>query len=695
MKFPYGISDFKKVNTQGYYYCDRTDKIPLLEKSDFQLFIRPRRFGKSLVLSMLENYYDVAKKDEFESIFGNLKIGENPTDLRNSYFILKFDFSCVDPTGSAEEVKKALFNHINGCIEEFYAFYKYKGYELPQIKVNFDDALYSLKSLVSSVRMTPYPVYLLIDEYDNFANTVMMGVQSTGKRYEALVHDEGPLRTFFKAVKSSTSGSMFDKVFITGVSPVVMSDITSGYNIAENIYFEPEFNDLCGFKQNEIEDVLKEIVDKCGFEKEKIQEAVNLMQTYYNGYTFSHATDEHVYNPTLSLYFFKQFEKTCSYPRKMLDSNLAVDESKLEYIAQISRGRDLLMNLVQKDQGVVISDIEDRFGIKDMLTDKSRDNTFSISFLYYFGVLTIAGDTRVYIKLDDKTEFLHVATTSLNHYQYSIPENVVTLAWKVVAEYKGVTYESQVKTVQISALASPDITALTVVDNHTDNPGVKIEFDNIFDINEYLIVRKDDSGNTVELGITAQSTYIDSTVSYDHEYEYRIKSKSGNTLGADGGARSVFIDIKPVTQLSFKNKNYGVLESNSLVLSYVPAGENLYEKYEILIGTNPQVMTQLQITQGRSVDIDDLAYNTTYYAHIYILDYEDKRISNKPFQLVFTTSADTDPITEKPLVTYITNALDQIVLSWSDVPHAEKYHIFRSENGEEHRNYKRNKLFGL
>ena len=394
MKFPYGISDFKKVNTRGYYYCDRTDKIPLLEKSDFQLFIRPRRFGKSLVLSMLENYYDVAKKDEFESIFGNLKIGKNPTDLRNSYFILKFDFSCVDPTGSAEEVKKALFNHINGCIEEFYAFYKYKGYELPQIKVNFDDALYSLKSLVSSIRMTPYPVYLLIDEYDNFANTVMMGVQSTGKRYEALVHDEGPLRTFFKAVKSSTSGSMFDKVFITGVSPVVMSDITSGYNIAENIYFEPEFNDLCGFKQNEIEDVLKEIVDKCGFEKEKIQEAVNLMQTYYIGYTFSHATDEHVYNPTLSLYFFKQFEKKCSYPRKMLDSNLAVDESKLEYIAQISRGRDLLMNLVQKDQGVVISDIEDRFGIKDMLTDKSRDNTFLVSFLYYFGVLTIAGDTE-------------------------------------------------------------------------------------------------------------------------------------------------------------------------------------------------------------------------------------------------------------------------------------------------------------
>ena len=392
MKFPYGISDFKGLVTEGYFYCDKTDKIPLIENAKSQLFIRPRRFGKSLVLSMLENYYDVAKKDEFEAIFGGLKIGKNPTKLRNSYFILKFDFSCVDPTGSSEEVKTALFNHINDCIKEFILYYG--RYNLPDIEVNRNDAISSIKSLASSVRMTPYPVYLLIDEYDNFANTVMMGVQSAGKRYETLVHDEGPIKTFFKAVKASTSGSMFDRVFITGVSPVVMSDITSGYNIAKNIYFEPEFNDLCGFKRDEIEDVLKEIVDKCGFEKEKIKEAVNLMQTYYDGYTFSHEAGGHIYNPTLCLYFFEQFEKSCKYPRKMLDSNLAVDESKLEYIARIFRGRDLLMSLVQKDQNVVISDIEDRFGIKEMLTDKSRDNTFIVSFLYYFGVLTIAGDTE-------------------------------------------------------------------------------------------------------------------------------------------------------------------------------------------------------------------------------------------------------------------------------------------------------------
>ncbi|MEA3417389.1 MAG: AAA family ATPase, partial [Thermodesulfobacteriota bacterium] len=356
--------------------------------------IRPRRFGKSLVLSMLENYYDVAKKDEFESIFGNLKIGKNPTESRNSYFILKLDFSCVDPTGSAEDVKKALFNHINGCIIEFYKFYNYKGFELSAIEIDREDALFSMKSLIAATRMTPYPVYLLIDEYDNFANTVMMGVQSAGKRYEALVHDEGPLRTFFKAVKASTSGSMFDRVFITGVSPVVMSDITSGYNIAKNIYFEPKFNNLCGFRENEVGQVIEAIVAECNFGTEKTDEALCLMKTYYNGYLFAFGLDEYIYNPTLCLYFFEQFQEMCEYPRKMLDSNLAADESKLEYIAQIPRGRDILMNLVQKDQEVAISDIEDRFGIKDMLTDKSKDNTFLVSFLYYFGVLTIAGETE-------------------------------------------------------------------------------------------------------------------------------------------------------------------------------------------------------------------------------------------------------------------------------------------------------------
>ena len=390
MKFPYGISDFKAIATQGYFYCDRTDKIPMLEDSKSQLFIRPRRFGKSLVLSMLENYYDVAKADEFDEIFGNLAIGKNPTKLRNSYFILRWDFSCVDTTGSVKEIKQALYDHINFCIKGFLLYYR--DYNLPEVEVDRNNCINSINSLISSVRMTPYPIYLLIDEYDNFANTIMMGVQNEKIRYNALVHDEGILRTLFKAIKSSTSGSMFDRVFITGVSPVVLSDITSGYNIAENIYFQPKFNDLCGFRQNEVREVVEQIVAECDFDAKKTDDALALMKIYYNGYLFALGLDEYIYNPTLCLYFFKQFQEMCSYPRKMLDSNLAVDESKLEYIAAIPMGRDILLSMMQKDHQVMIEDISDRFGVKEMLTDNSKDNTFLASFLYYFGVLTLAGE---------------------------------------------------------------------------------------------------------------------------------------------------------------------------------------------------------------------------------------------------------------------------------------------------------------
>ncbi len=403
MKFAYGSSDFRGMIKEGSFYIDRTDKIPLLEGSKSQLFIRPRRFGKSLLLSTLENYYDVAKKDEFESLFGHLAIGKNPTPLRNSYFILKLDFSCVDPTGTVEDIRQSLFNHINVCIEGFCTYYNFKGFEFPEIQINKDDALYSLQSLARAIKAAQYPLYLFIDEYDNFANTVMMGVQMLdkeftqhGQRYQSLVHEQGPLRTFFKTVKALTTSTMFDRVFITGVSPVVMSDITSGYNVAENIYFEPEFNNLCGFTQQEVQSVIEQIVEKCRFKNKdsKVKEAVELMRTYYNGYKFSYKNNEYIYNPTLSIYFFKQFQKECEYPFEMLDDNLAVDESKLEYIAKIPKGQELLLGLMDETQQIVVPAISKRFGIQEMLDDASKDHAFLVSFLYYFGVLTIEDRTE-------------------------------------------------------------------------------------------------------------------------------------------------------------------------------------------------------------------------------------------------------------------------------------------------------------
>ncbi|MEI6262854.1 MAG: AAA family ATPase [Deltaproteobacteria bacterium] len=395
IKFPYGMADFRQIVTQGYFYCDRTQAIPLLEQAQSQLFIRPRRFGKSLLLSMLENYYDIARKDEFNAMFGHLSIGHDPTPQHNFYFILRLDFSCVDTTGTPDDVKRSLYNHINGCILNFVRYYHDHGYELIGFDINYEDALFSLKTLAGATGSAGHPIYLLIDEYDNFANTVMMlPILDSRDRYTALVHDEGVLRTFFKMVKSSTGGVMFDRVFITGVSPVVLSDITSGYNIAEDIFFEPEFGDLCGFREQEVEKALSDIAAGCGLGEEKASEALEIMRTYYNGYNFVPNGHVVVYNPTLCLYFFKQFQKRCAYPRKMLDANLAVDDSKLEYVAGIPGGRELILSLMQKGSDITVSDIEDRFGLGEMLSDHSKDKTFIASFLYYFGILTLTGETE-------------------------------------------------------------------------------------------------------------------------------------------------------------------------------------------------------------------------------------------------------------------------------------------------------------
>jgi len=377
MRFPYGVCDFNKVITEKLFYCDRTNYISMIENTGyFLLFLRPRRFSKSLLLSMLENYYDLARKDRFQDLFGNLLIGKNPTPLHNQYFILKWDFSCVDPSGSAQDIKKAFHNHINARIEAFSI--NYEDYLVREININPNDAISSINSLLSVTSKSGYPVYLLIDEYDNFANEIMMGVRKKKKDiYEALVYEEGPLKTLFKAVKASTDGSGFDRSFITGVSPVVMSDITTGYNIAKNIYLTPAFNDLCGFHEAEIEKAVKSIAAECGFGEKEAAEALGIMRTYYNGYAFALDAKDLVYNPTLAIYFMEAFSSACKYPREMLDSNLAADEAKLQYISQIPKGNQLLLDLMKKDNHLIISRLAARFGIqKRSLRVGIRQNNF-------------------------------------------------------------------------------------------------------------------------------------------------------------------------------------------------------------------------------------------------------------------------------------------------------------------------------
>jgi len=392
MKFPYGISDFQSVMLENYFYVDRTDRIPLIEESGKQLlFLRPRRFGKSLLLSMLENYYDVARAEQFEELFGNLAIGRNPTKLHNRFFILKWDFSAINPHGDLEQIRQALFNYINQSIKDFTAYYKKFFTDKPEINPN--DAQVSLQSFFSLVRLSQYKLYLLIDEYDNFANEIMMGGRPDSQdRYKALLYGEGLLKSLFKLIKSAGAGLGLDRVFITGVSPMVLVDITSGYNIAENISLNKEFNDLCGFWETEISDILQHIAAECDYSQEETEQALNMMKTYYNGYCFSYLTDARVYNPTLAIYFFKSFQKNCEYPQDMLDSNLAMDRSKLRYIAQKNYGEELIVQSLA-NQPASVASLSNRFGIED-LYHMQKDMAHTASLLYYIGILTLGRKDR-------------------------------------------------------------------------------------------------------------------------------------------------------------------------------------------------------------------------------------------------------------------------------------------------------------
>ncbi|WPD23389.1 MAG: AAA family ATPase [Candidatus Electrothrix scaldis] len=391
MKFPYGICDFHKIISQDYFYADRTDLIPLLEETGDQLlFLRPRRFGKSLLLSMLENYYDLAKADSFAQLFGHLKIGKNPTPRHSNYFMLKWDFSEINPQGSREDIQKNLHLYLNDSIRDFAL--TYRDVLPPGIIRESSNGFSAFKSLLAAVRQTPSQLYLLIDEYDNFANEVMMGAENGDReQYKTLLSGEGALKALFKVIKSAAAGQGLDRVFITGVSPAVLSDITSGYNVAENIYLLPEFNHLCGFHQEEIAEMLEQVATHCDLPEEKSAEALELMRTFYNGYCFSPRTEKRIYNPTLALYFLKSLQRSCEYPRKPLDSNMAMDRGKIRSIAGMPGGHELVMGALAEQSSVGVVELADRFGVQDMLVAK-KDDIFMASLLYYFGVLTIGGE---------------------------------------------------------------------------------------------------------------------------------------------------------------------------------------------------------------------------------------------------------------------------------------------------------------
>ncbi|MEM7131011.1 MAG: AAA family ATPase [Chloroflexota bacterium] len=420
LRFPYAIREFDKIIEGEYVYLDRTHCISIIEEWGYELiFLRPRRMGKSLWLSTLMTYYDVARADDFERLFGHLAIGKNPTPLHNQYLVMRWDFSTVKSHGTAEAIEVALNRHINRRIERFALTYQERLNS--SIHVHADDALSSLQSLLASTDKDGYKVYLFIDEYDNFANEVMMSaLHDDDNRYESLVTGEGIFKTFFKNLKSLGSGDGLDRVFVTGVSPAVMNDVTSGANVFEDIYWFQELNDLCGFRESEIADMLAQVLQERGLPDEEREdrqaEALSMMRTYYDGSWFTTEvsppnkvhqngqtleptvqpvdlippSESRLYNPTLVFYFLRYLQRTGKYPDQMLDSNLQTDSNKLAYIAHYGMGRTVLVDGFNQQQDIRVPELSTHFGAEEMLQEDMLDNRLA-SLLCYLGALTING----------------------------------------------------------------------------------------------------------------------------------------------------------------------------------------------------------------------------------------------------------------------------------------------------------------
>ena len=385
---PYGMMNFAVIRRDDCYYVDKTRFIPIIEDADkFFFFNRPRRFGKSLTVSMLQHYYDIAAKDKFDTLFGDLYIGKYPTRDRNSYLVLYLNFSGI--VGELHNYRKGLDAHCQTMFDYFcdiYADY------LPQgIKEKLDEkegAVEQFEYLFTECNKTNQRIYLFIDEYDHFTNAILADPESL-HRYTNETHGEGYLRAFFNKVKAGTYSSI-ERCFITGVSPVTMDDLTSGFNIGTNYSLSPKFNEMIGFTEEEVRQMLTYYSTTSHF-NHTVDELLDMMKPWYDNYCFAQGRygETTMYNSNMVLYFVKNYlDNDGKAPQNMIESNIRIDYEKLRMLIrkdkEFAHDASIIQTLV--NQGYITGDLKDSFPA----TNITNPDNF-VSLLYYFGMLTISG----------------------------------------------------------------------------------------------------------------------------------------------------------------------------------------------------------------------------------------------------------------------------------------------------------------
>ena len=380
---PYGISNFRRIREENYYFVDKSSYIPVLEDAaSFLFLIRPRRFGKSLFLSMLRYYYDIEERGNFARLFGGLWIGEHPTQWQGKFQVLHLDFSQTG--GDIDTLDKNFDDYIivqYRAFAEKYAAYYPAGYL--EGLAHYDTASAIMNYVHSAAQRQGGKLYLIVDEYDNFTNTVL---NEQGEAiYHAMTHASGFYRDVFKKFKGN-----FDRILMLGVSPVTMDDVTSGYNIATSITMDGRFNQMLGFSETEVREMIR-YYQSAGVLQADEDPLVAEMKPWYDGYCFSEdvvCTDPKMFNSDMVSYYLRHYIQHGRAPKEMLDRNTQTDYTLIGRLLALNSCNDICRSLLRKI--LEERNIKVRLGTSFSIIQLTDSDIF-VSLLYYYGLLTITG----------------------------------------------------------------------------------------------------------------------------------------------------------------------------------------------------------------------------------------------------------------------------------------------------------------
>ena len=381
---PYGVADFVTVIEQNLYYVDKTMFIPELEKQPRNLFfIRPRRFGKSIFLSMLYSYYDCTQSHKFQSLFGNLWIGQHPTPLQGKYQVLFLDFSQI--TGNIDKLETKFNSYLSINLDAFVRQYsEYYQAEMEEILAQ-EDFEEKMELIFKAAKAHQYHLYLIIDEYDNFTNVIL---NERGENvYHAITHADGFYRDVFKKFKGN-----FERIFMMGVSPVTLDDVTSGFNIGWNISIKPEFDEMLGFSTTDVVEMFTYYKEHGSIPADSdIDAIVNDMKPWYDNYCFVEEAlkkKTRMFNCDMVLYYLRNYMDNGCSPRQMIDPNTRTDYGKMKKLLQFDKldgeRKGIIRKIAEEEQ--IVTQLYESFSAYQI----PKAEIFP-SLLFYYGMLTIKG----------------------------------------------------------------------------------------------------------------------------------------------------------------------------------------------------------------------------------------------------------------------------------------------------------------